>query len=298
VSIMNQISAATLHSARMRMLHARRFVAHGLARRVDRFMRRLWVENPLATSPRADIDTYRSLFEAARNASYPTVDQFEEDMGVAIDRQFIDELAFHTQVVIKKSRLVWTHGRVLYSALRNYLEHTAPFDPTERITVLETGTARGFSAICAAKALSDVGRAGVCMTLDILPHTHPIYWNCIDDADGPKTRAQLLEPWKELVDRYVLFLWGESATILPAISVGRIHFAFVDAAHNYETVMFEFGHISPKQQPGDVIMFDDVTPTQFSGVVEAVDEICSTRGYARTDVASYEGRKYVIARKQ
>ena len=43
------------------------------------------------------------------------------------------------------------------------------------------------------KALEDQQRAGTIVTFDVLPHRTPMYWNCIDDHDGPKTRFQSCE---------------------------------------------------------------------------------------------------------
>lgn len=163
--------------------------------------------------------------------------------------------------------------------------------------MLETGTARGFSALCMAKALEDADKAGCILTLDLLPHDRAIYWNCIDDLEGPRTRAQLLSPWKNLCEQ-IVFLWGDSGMTLPGVCVDRIHFAFLDAAHDYRSVMSEFAHIAPRQERGDVIVFDDVTPDQFPGIVRAVDEICRQHGYAREDIVSHERRAYTIATRE
>ncbi len=107
---------------------------------------------------------------------------------------FVDELALATQVVPKDEQLDWSHGYLLHAALASYLRRT----PSDRpVTIFETGTARGFSAICMAQALRHAGRAGTILTVDILHAERPIYWNSIADADGRRTRLELLEPWAE-----------------------------------------------------------------------------------------------------
>ena len=69
------------------------------------------------------------------------------------DREFVDELALATQVVPKDEQLDWSHGYLLHAALGSYLRRT----PSDRpVTIFETGTARGFSAICMAQALRDM----------------------------------------------------------------------------------------------------------------------------------------------
>ena len=56
---------------------------------------------------------------------------------------------------------------LLYSTLRNYLESQRKIG---FVNIVETGTARGFSAICLSKALNDTKNvAGVIHTIDILP---------------------------------------------------------------------------------------------------------------------------------
>lgn len=272
-------------------------LARSLARGAGHLARESWKDSPLTYEPTADKSTFLVLYEEARAREYPEVRRYELDTAAAIDREFLDHLALHTQVVAKQSALNWAHGRVLYSALRAYLRRTPALNGNKRITILETGTARAFSTLCMARALADAGRAGTILTIDIVPHEHRIYWNCIDDAEGKKTRRELLEPWQGLTTEFVVFLWGESRAMLPSISADRIHFAFIDAGHDYETVMFEFNHVAPRQKQGDVIVFDDVTPICFPGIVRAVKEICSTHGYDRIDIASSDQRQYVVATK-
>ena len=282
---------------RRRVMYTRRKVVHAILRTANMMTRSLWRNAPLAVAPRADRETYIRLFEAAREVAYSEVDRYEQDVGAAIDRSFLDELALHTQVVVKNSPLMWPHGRILYSALTDYLRTHPASDPTDRITILETGTARGFSALCMAKALHDAARPGVILTTDIIPHEQEIYWNCIDDLEGKRSRRDLLKPWQDLVDRFIVFLWGDSMSILPSLSEGRIHFAFIDGAHSYDDVMFEFKHVAAKQKRGDLMVFDDVNESQFPGIFRAVEDICARYGYTRRDISSGGPRHYVIAQR-
>ncbi len=275
----------------------RQRIAQSMARGAGDLARQIWKDNPLTSAADRERAFFLALHEEAAARTYPEIDAFEAETGAAIDRAFLNELALHTQVVVKKSALNWAHGRLLYSALRDYLRRSPASSPADRLTILETGTARGFSALCMARALADSNRAGTILTLDIVPHEHRLFWNCIDDRDGMKSRKELLTPWRELTTRYVVFLWGESRALLPSVSMDRVHFAFIDAGHDFETVMFEFGHVGPRQQAGDTIVFDDVTPKQFPGIVRAVDEICSRHRYARRDITTSEDRGYVVATK-
>ena len=262
-----------------------------------KYVNNKWFEYPLGRAKRASQKEYLRLAKEVRFNDYPKINGYEEQTGFAIDREWLDNLALHTQIVVKDSPLCYAHGRVLYSALSNLLRQHPPVSPTDTITIWETGTARGFSAICMAKALKDQQRAGTIVTFDILPHRTAMYWNCIDDHDAPKTRAELLIPWKSLIDDYLIFHQGDTRFELPKVQTERVNFAFLDGAHTYEDVMFEFNQIRERQQTGDVIVYDDYTPLQFPGLVKAVDEICRKYRYRQTKLQAHSWRGYVVAKK-
>ena len=253
------------------------------------------VENPLTAQPKASREIYQNLARATAGQVYPEIDLFEEIAGYAIASEWLHDLALHTQVVIKKSPLCYAHGRVLYSALSRYLESIVASEP---INIVETGTARGFSSLCMARALDDMGRAGKVVTFDILPHRSPIYWNCIDDLERKKSREELLAPWSEMVRKHLVFVQGDTQLMLPSVSIDRVNFAFLDGAHTRSDVLFEFSHIAGSQHSGDVVVFDDYTPAQYPGIVSAVDEICDNHGYSPEKLSAHSGRGYVVAVKQ
>jgi len=147
------------------------------------------------------------------------------------------------------SEICYQHGRLLYATLSTYLaEH-----PYSNINILETGTARGFSSLCMARAFQDAKRAGKIFTFDVLPHETKMYWNCIDDEIGPQTRKQLLNKYESLINNYIIFIQGDSKIQLKKINIARIHFAFLDGAHTYEHVMKEFNYLKSKQEKKDII---------------------------------------------
>ena len=43
-------------------------------------------------------------------------------------------------------------------------------------TIVETGTARGFSSICMSKALIDQKKSGKIISLDCISHNEKIFW--------------------------------------------------------------------------------------------------------------------------
>ena len=148
-----------------------------------------------------------------------------------------------------------------------------------------------------AKALHDFSKSGLILTFDVLPHQHRMYWNCIDDLHGTKTRAELLAPWRELIDNYVIFYQGDTRLELPRVHCPRLHFAFLDGAHTYKDVLFEFDHIKDNQVKGDIVIFDDYSAVQYPGVVKAVDHICDHYNYYPNLISANRNRGYVVAEK-
>ena len=159
----------------------------------------------------------------------------------------------------------------------SYLQNINKDLETEKIFILETGTARGFSAICMAKALED-NKDGLILTYDVLPHCKNVL-NPSDNSCGPQTRSELLKYWGDLCQKYILFNQGDTRLELGKIYIDRVHFAFSDGAHTYKDVMFEFSHIKDKQKKGDIVVYDDYNIKKFPGIVKAVDEICNKYSY-------------------
>ena len=152
--------------------------------------------------------------------------------------------------------------------------------------------------MCLARALSDADASGKVITFDVLPHDVGILWNCVRDADGPCSRAELLADYADLVERYVVFVRGDTRRELARTCFPRVHAAFLDSVHTYAHVMAEFDCIRAGQKAGDILFFDDYTAAAYPGVVKAADEICATAGYAKTVVEAHAGRRYLIAVKE
>ena len=249
---------------------------------------------PLCDEPQAPPSEYTRRWLEAQRQPYPAIDRYEEACGAAIDGEWFQQLALLTQVAIKRSDICYQHGRLLYATLSRYLRERAH----DHLTIVETGTARGFSALCMAKALADAGATGKIVSFDVLPHDAAILWNCIRDAEGPRTRADLLHDYAELIERYLVFHRGDTTIELAKMSFPRVHVAFLDSVHEYDHVMAEFSSIRDHQAAGDILFFDDYTPEAYPGVVRAADEICRVHGYSTEIVTANASRRYLIAEKQ
>lgn len=182
-----------------------------------------------------------------------------------IPNEFIDELALKTQICDKASDPNWLHGYLLYALIGKIGNIVHDF------TILDIGTARGFSSICMAKSLKDHGYKGKIITIDILPNEKKGYWNSIGDAQN-RTRLELLSDYESLVEEYVIFLQGTSKLVLNLLSLPKIDFAFLDGSHYYEDVNFEIKWMINHMKKGGHVLFDDYSP-QFPGVRRAFDEI-------------------------
>ncbi len=278
-----------------KIVHFSNKVARKAQKAADIWAMDYWHDFPFGRAPRASKERYTELWEEAKAQEYPEIDAYEKQSGHKVDTKWLNDLALHTQIVIKDSNLCYQHGRVLYSALSKYLENTKA---DQSVTILETGTARGFSATVMAKALKTAKRFGKIITFDLLPHTTKMYWNCIDDFEGPKTRQELLSPWKGLADQHIIFIENDSRIGLSRTALGRVNFAFLDGAHTFDDVMMEFGTVVNAQEPSDVIVFDDYNEDLFPGIVKAVDEGCVKWGYDKQVLRSRDARAYVIATKK
>lgn len=266
---------------------------------VDQMAYLRFFDQPLSNSPKFNFQKYKNLSQIAQKNTYSinSVDILEKKNGFFVDKEWLKNLAFNTQVVIKKSELNYAHGRVLYSVLRNYL--TTLKQVNKSINIIETGTARGFSSLCMAKALSDSEFEGSICTIDVLPHFKKMFWNCAaDHIRGEQSRNDLLSDWSDLLDRYIIFFQGYSRHIFPKIALSRIHFAFLDGAHTYKDVLYEFNFISKRQKKGDIVVFDDYNVKDFPGVVNAVKNIARRNDYDIFFIKNENiQRDYVIAKK-
>ena len=265
-----------------------------LRERLEKAVSRRRETPPFGDAPMAPASEYRRLSLEAQRLSYPAIDQYEKACGAAIDSAWLHQLALLTQVAIKQSEICYQHGRLLYATLVDYTRRRT----ANHLTIVETGTARGFSALCLAKALDDSGATGKILSFDVLPHDVRILWNCIADADGPRTRAELLHGYADLIERYLIFHRGDTKREIGKLSIPRIHFAFLDSVHEYDHVMAEFSSIRGRQAAGDILFFDDYTRDTYPGVVKAADEICRAHGYTGNVVTANPQRRYLIAEKQ
>jgi len=251
-------------------------------------------KNPFGTTPLASKDYYLTKFKKAISEKFDEIDEFEKKCNFSIDKNWIDNLALHTQVVKKNSEINYQHGRILYSLLSQYLYLSKKNN--DNILIFETGTARGFSSICMSKAINDRKMKGLILTLDVLPHNEKIYWNCIDDHEGKKTRSELLSKWPNEL-KNIIFIQGQNRTLLKKIGIERINFAFLDAQHTKNAVLNEYYYVKDRQIKNDIIVFDDVDHSNPE-VLEVVNSSIVKKSYFVNIINTDSKRAYAIAYKK
>ena len=167
------------------------------------------------------------------------------------------------------------HGFLLYDLLSEHLD-TLPKD--SRVSVLEIGTARGFSLVALVKALHDKQMNGSVISLDIVPHHTGSYSLRGFPPNQLFARNEILEPWKKLLEGQATFLCGSSQTALLLLQQQRFSFAFVDEHHTYRNTSRDLNFLEKCQTRGDVIVVDDYG-SKFPGVVKAVNEFVNLYNY-------------------
>jgi len=209
---------------------------------------------------------YQRAFDLERQQEYPTVDGFEVRMGYALDRELLEDAAKVLACPLKVHPPNWQHGRVLYAAARRYLSYSKDEGP---FTLLDIGTAKGFSALCLAWAIRDAGVEGHVATVDVIDPHGRIYRNSVADLDGLKTLAELLHPWatssKIEASKMTGVRWLETHR-------ERVHVAFVDGKHKGSVVEEEGRLLAARQEAGDLVIFDDVHLPEVLGAVERIEE--------------------------
>lgn len=215
------------------------------------------------------VQDYAEAFRKERERTYPVVDTFEAQCGFAIDRNFLEVAARVLACPVKANPPNWQHGRVLYAAVRKYLDGRE-FD--DQANVLDIGTAKAFSAICLRLALDDGGhRFGTVTSVDVIDPEAAVRRNTIAEVEGLLTLPQTLGRaglWGGLGDRVTF----EASTGVDWLRGNRrrVHVAFVDGKHSGHVVIQEGRLLAGHQRQGDLAIFDDVHIPDVSVAVNAL----------------------------
>ncbi len=236
-------------------------------------------------------DTYARIFDLARQKEYPAIDAIENEYGHKISRRRLENAAKILACPFKPNPPHWQHGRVIYAVARAYLKGRR-----EPITLLDIGTAKGFSALCLQWALNDANAdmnlegLGCVISVDVLDPKGKPTRNSVLELDGPKTLAQFLEPWPEA--KAIEFRQQEGINAIKG-SPGFINLAFIDGKHSDRAVRLEGEALAKHQRSGDMAIWDDCQ-------IEAVDNAVSALRafYSIQYVKCCEYRTYAIGTRR
>jgi len=231
-------------------------------------------------------EKFNALFQLAKNNYSNEIENLFKEFGNAADKEFIERIAYYTQLVIKKNPPNFNHGYLLHYALSRYLSSITKRDS---LFLLDIGTARGFSSLVMSYVLQEENVNAAIISIDKISHTKKVKWNSILDEELGISRKDILERFSESTK--VIFLRGKSKKILNNLNLPRVNFAFVDGDHRWGSLKTEVVYLMNNQKQGDVILFDDYTPKIYPGVSKAVNFLkgaysieifgdVSTRGYA------------------
>lgn len=148
------------------------------------------------------------------------------------------------------------HGLLLYKLVR-------ALETDNSHTVLDIGTARGFSAITMARALIDANLEGKVLTVDVIDHQSRLKWHVEkQDSKDPLvsmyiSRAEVWGRWFSEEAGLVTAISGKSQEVLVNWGFGSIDVAFIDGEHTYEAVKRDLALLDNLMTPEGVIVLDD-----------------------------------------
>jgi len=199
------------------------------------------------------------LFKTGIANNSTTMNDIKQYFDVSdVDHTKIDEIGHHLQVIRKNdiTNVSFLHGYILHFALEQYINC---HKDVGMFNIFETGTARGFSSIIMAYTLDKNNMNGIINTFDIKHYDHKTEKECLCAALKKRavSTTECIEPFTDLVKKYIKFNVGDTNKILKTRESDRIHFAFLDGDHRYSSLLLELNYVEKYQQSGDAIIIDD-----------------------------------------
>lgn len=186
----------------------------------------------------------------------------------------------------KRSKLNFQHGLRIFDELLRRAHQNC-----RKVNILETGTARGFSALCLQEALIQSGKKGTIISVDKIGHDQKNIWKGVPYFFARVSRREILKPFST---KNINFLQATLPSEIHKIPQKRFHFVFLDAEHSRESVSCEIACIKKYQRKNDIIFFDDVNAIKYPGVFAAIKNLY---GYKIKKIKGWDKRDYVVATK-
>ena len=161
----------------------------------------------------------------------------------------------------------YERGMLLYALITKYKPKT----------VLEIGTAEGYSTLCMAWAMTDNKINGKIFTIDPKSHHLSIERSIIlEDKKIIKKKLSTEELWDkfakpEWVEK-IQVISGYAGEILNNNKFPKMEFGYIDGAHFYEAVKHDFYRFLKLADNKFSILFDDYVTGKSDGVSKVIDE--------------------------
>lgn len=183
-----------------------------------------------------------------------------------------DELGARTALFTTEKneiiKLNFNRGILLYYLIAKYRPKN----------VLEFGTARGFSALCMAKAMVDFKISGKIYTIDFVPFENE-QMSLIDWGKGQGPKEELISNknlWQKIDKdewtKHIVTLDGYSGEVMSKKKFPMMDFCYIDGAHFYDGVKHDFYSFLDVASSKFMVLFDDYIDREFFGVKKLVDE--------------------------
>ena len=157
-------------------------------------------------------------------------------------------------------------GMLLYTLISKYKPKT----------VLEIGTAQGYSTLCMAWAMSDMKISGKIFTIDPNSHNEPIDRTLNIDNQDKVENLSRKEIWEKFAEpewlEKIIVKTGYSGKILSSESFPKIDFAFIDGHHYYKAVIHDFFATMKIASKHFRILFDDYVKSENDAVGKVIDK--------------------------
>lgn len=158
-------------------------------------------------------------------------------------------------------------GMLLYALIRKYKPKT----------ILEIGTAEGYSTLCMAWAMTENKNGGRIYTIDPKPHELSIEREIILEDDKVVTeKLSTKDLWNKFASpewlERIEVISGYAGEILNSKKFPKIEFGYIDGAHFYKAVKHDFFAFLKISDEKFTLLFDDYIPGRSDGVSKVIDE--------------------------
>ncbi len=237
-----------------------------------------------------DIHSYEKNFKESVSLENHPILKNDSFLEFEPNKEFIFNLAFKLQNVIKKSRNSFIHGFILSSLLEKYLSNFK--NENNSFNIVDIGTARGFSSLCMANVLEKLNISAKIFTFDLITNRKKFYWNGPSDfLEGHASRMELLKPWHYLVYKYIVFFSVATYHSLRVVDIPLINFAFIDGSHTFNDVYFEINYILKRLHKKSIVVFDDYDEDLFPGVVRACRHLMSLNRHSQFELIPIQNKR-------